>query len=337
MKHILVTGGTGFIGSHTAIALYEAGFQPVLLDNLSNSEIDILDAMEKICGVRFPFFEGDCRNESIYTTIYKEYPFDAVIHFAAFKAVGESVEKPLHYFDNNINSSIILMQAMQQLGVRHLIFSSSCTVYGNPEEAMVTEETPLAKPESPYGYTKLVCEQMIEQTVSFNKNFSAVLLRYFNPIGAHESGLIGEKPVGVPNNLVPYITQTAIGKRKELAVFGNDYDTHDGSCIRDFIHVCDVADAHVAALRYLQNKTTYETFTFNVGTGQGTSVLELIHAFEQATGIALNWKFADRRQGDVIEIYANTDLAQNELQWKARRDIHQAMSDAWRWEQNLNL
>jgi UDP-glucose 4-epimerase len=336
MKNVLVTGGTGYIGSHTAIALYEAGYQPILLDNLSNSEVDILNAMENICGVRFPFFHGDCRDENIYTSIYKEYPFDAVIHFAAFKAVGESVEKPLLYFDNNINSSIVLMQAMQKLGVGHLIFSSSCTVYGNPEEVMVTEQTPLAKPESPYGYTKLVCEQMIEQTVSLNRNFSAVLLRYFNPIGAHESGLIGEKPVGIPNNLVPYITQTAIGKRKELSVFGNDYDTRDGSCIRDFIHVCDVADAHVAALKFLKQKQTFDTYRFNVGTGRGSSVLELIHAFEQVTGVKLPWKIAERRQGDVIEIYANTDLAQNELQWQARRDIHQAMRDAWLWEQNLN-
>jgi len=337
MKRVLVTGGTGFIGSHTAIALFEAGYQPILLDNLSNSERHILHAVEKICGAPVPFFQGDCRDLDIYSTIYNEYPFDAVIHFAAFKAVGESVQKPLLYFDNNINSSIVLMQAMQQLGVKHLIFSSSCTVYGNPKSTTVTEQNPLEKPESPYGYTKLVCEQMIKQVVSLNRNFSAVLLRYFNPIGAHESGLVGENPLGVPNNLVPFITQTAIGKRKELSVFGNNYPTRDGSCIRDFIHVCDVADAHVAALRYLENKATFETFVFNVGTGKGTSVLELIQAFEEATGVKLPWKIAERRQGDVAEIFANTDLANRELNWKATRDIQQAMSDAWRWEQYINL
>jgi len=336
MKNVLVTGGTGFIGSHTALALYEDGYQPILLDNLCNSNSHIQDALEKISGTRFPFFEGDCRDEGIYQQIYDQFPFNAVIHFAAFKAVGESVENPLKYFNNNINSTIVLMQAMQKLAVEHLIFSSSCTVYGNPEKPMVTESTPIAKPESPYGYTKLVCEQMIKQTIEYCGNFSAVLLRYFNPIGAHESGLIGEKPVGVPNNLVPFITQTAIGKRNQLSVFGGDYDTRDGSCIRDFIHVCDVADAHLSALKYLENRQDKKTHFFNVGTGKGTSVLELIHAFEKATGVKLNWKFDERRAGDVVEIFANTDLANEELHWKSKRDIHQAMTDAWRWEQYIN-
>lgn len=335
MKNILVTGGTGFIGSHTVLALHEAGFNPILLDNLSNSEIDVLDALEQISGKRFVFFEGDCRDKTIYTKIHQEYPFESVIHFAAFKAVGESVEKPLMYFDNNLNSSIVLMDAMLNLGVQNIIFSSSCTVYGNPDNPMVTEETPLIHPESPYGYTKLVCEQMIDQVVNLNKKFSAVLLRYFNPIGAHESGLIGEKPVGVPNNLVPYITQTAIGKRACLSVFGNDYNTRDGSCIRDFIHVCDVADAHVAALKYVENKDAGQVFRFNVGTGRGTSVLELIKAFEESTGVSLNWKFADRRPGDVVEIFANTTLANKELNWFTKRNIHDAMRDAWNWEQNI--
>lgn len=335
MNNILVTGGTGYIGSHTAIALYESGYMPILLDNLSNSKVDVLDAMEKIAGVRFPFFEGDCRDSEIYSRIHQQYPFESVIHFAAFKAVGESVEKPLLYFDNNLNSSIVLMNAMQKLGVKHLIFSSSCTVYGSPAQPMVTEDTPLAKPESPYGYTKLVCEQMIDQVVDLNKSFSAVLLRYFNPIGAHESGLIGERPVGVPNNLVPFITQTAIGIREGLSVFGNDYNTRDGSCIRDFIHVCDLADAHVAASHYLEKKSTGQLFRFNVGTGKGTSVLELIEAFQKSTGIKLNWKFANRRAGDVVEIFANTDLSNKELQWQAKKTIHDAMRDAWRWEKNL--
>jgi UDP-glucose 4-epimerase len=333
-KYVLITGGTGFIGSHTVVALHALGYQAVLLDNFSNSEPSVLEALEKITGSRFPFFEGDCRNPEVYSEIHKQFPYDSVIHFAAFKAVGESVEKPLLYFDNNINSTIVLMQAMEKLGVKNLIFSSSCTVYGNPESKMVTEATPLQKPESPYGYTKLVCEEMIQTTVQHKQNFSAVLLRYFNPIGAHESGLIGEKPVGIPNNLVPYITQTALGIREKLSVFGNDYPTSDGTCVRDYIHVMDVAEAHVAALQFLENQTEIKTHIFNVGTGKGTSVLEAINCFEAATETPLNWQFAPRRSGDVAEIFANTDLAKEKLNWSSKRDITQAMKDAWRWEQN---
>jgi UDP-glucose 4-epimerase len=333
-KKILITGGTGFIGSHTALALYELGFKPILLDNLSNSSADVINALEKISGERFPFFEGDCRDSSIYARIFKEFPFEAVIHFAAFKAVGESVQNPLLYFDNNINSTIVLMQAMEKLNVKNLIFSSSCTVYGSPELTMVTESTPLQKPESPYGYTKLVCEEMIQTAVQLKQNFSAVLLRYFNPIGAHESGLIGENPIGIPNNLVPYITQTAKGLREKLSVFGNDYPTNDGTCVRDYIHVMDVAEAHVAALQFLEKQDSVETHIFNIGTGQGTSVLEAIQCFEDANNIQLNWQFAPRRSGDVAEIYANTDRAKEQLGWSSKRNITQALKDAWRWEQN---
>jgi len=282
----------------------------------------------------FRFFEGDCREASIYERIFKEFPFEAVIHFAAFKAVGESVQNPLLYFDNNINSTIVLMQAMEKLNVKNLIFSSSCTVYGSPELTMVTESTPLQKPESPYGYTKLVCEEMIQTAVQLKQNFSAVLLRYFNPIGAHESGLIGENPIGIPNNLVPYITQTAKGLREKLSVFGNDYPTNDGTCVRDYIHVMDVAEAHVAALQFLENKTEIKTHIFNIGTGKGTSVLEAIQCFEEANNIKLNWQIAPRRSGDVAEIYANTDRAKEQLGWSSKRNITQAMKDAWRWEQN---
>ena len=336
MKNILVTGGTGYIGSHTALALREAGYQPILLDNLDNSELFVLDSLEKISGVKFPFFEGDCRDSEIYSKIHELYPFDSIIHFAAHKAVGESVENPLKYFDNNINGCIVLLAAMKKLHVKNLIFSSSCTVYGNPENAMVTEQTPLAMPESPYGYTKLVCEQIIEQVLNSSSNLSASLLRYFNPIGAHQSGLIGEKPVGIPNNLVPYITQTAIGIRECLSVFGNDYPTQDGTCVRDFIHVCDVADAHVAALKHIEKQTKPSLFKFNIGTGKGTSVLELISSFEESTGIKLNWRYADRRTGDVIEIFANTDLSNSTLEWKAKRNINDAMRDAWNWEKSLH-
>jgi UDP-glucose 4-epimerase len=226
------------------------------------------------------------------------------------------------------------MQAMEKLNVKNLIFSSSCTVYGSPELTMVTESTPLQKPESPYGYTKLVCEEMIQTAVQLKQNFSAVLLRYFNPIGAHESGLIGENPIGIPNNLVPYITQTAKGLREKLLVFGNDYSTNDGTCVRDYIHVMDVAEAHVAALQFVENQTEIKTHIFNIGTGQGTSVLEAIQYFEEANNIKLNWQFAPRRSGDVAEIFANTDFAHQKLNWQAKRDIKQAMKDAWRWEQN---
>lgn len=333
-KNILITGGTGFIGSHTVLALYHLGYKPILLDNLSNSSADVLDALEEISGERFPFFEGDCRDAAIYERIFQEFPFSAVIHFAAFKAVGESVQNPLLYFDNNINSTIVLMKAMEKLGVQHLIFSSSCTVYGNPKSNVVSETTPLEKPESPYGYTKLVCEEMIQTTVQLKQNFSAVLLRYFNPIGAHESGLIGENPIGIPNNLVPYITQTAKGVREKLSVFGNDYPTSDGTCVRDYIHVMDVAEAHVAALQFLEKQGNLETHIFNIGTGKGTSVLEAIQYFEEANNTKLHWQFAPRRSGDVAEIFANTDFAQKQLNWQAKRDIKQAMKDAWRWEQN---
>jgi UDP-glucose 4-epimerase len=333
-KNILITGGTGFIGSHTVLALHHLGYRPILLDNLSNSSIEVLDALEKISGERFPFYEGDCRDASIYERIFAEVPFEAVIHFAAFKAVGESVQNPLLYFDNNINSTIVLMQAMEKLGVPHLIFSSSCTVYGNPKTNVVSESTPLEKPESPYGFTKLICEQMIAQVVELQQDFSAVLLRYFNPIGAHESGLIGENPIGVPNNLVPYITQTAKGLREKLAVFGNDYSTQDGTCVRDYIHVMDVAEAHVAALQFLEKQEAQKTHIFNIGTGKGTSVLEAIQYFEEANNMKLNWQFAPRRSGDVAEIFANTDFAQNQLKWQSKRDIKQAMKDAWRWELN---
>jgi UDP-glucose 4-epimerase len=333
---ILITGATGFIGSHTVVALHEKGFIPILLDNYSNSEPIVLEALEKICGKKFIFFQGDCRDVNIYNQIYEQYPFNSVIHFAAFKAVGESVEKPIAYFDNNLTSTITLLNALKELGVKNLIFSSSCTVYGSPELSMVTEQTPYGEAESPYGYTKLVCEQMIQQTVNYGQPFSAVLLRYFNPIGAHESGLLGEKPVGVPNNLVPYITQTAKGLRECLSVFGDDYPTPDGSCIRDFIHVMDVAEAHVAALNFILKQDGLAVHTFNVGTGKGTSVLQAIQAFEDANDMKINWKIAPRRPGDVVKIFANTDYVESTLNWKAKRTINEAMKDAWKWEQNID-
>lgn len=335
MSYVLVTGGTGFIGSHTAVALHEAGYKPILLDNLSNSEQETILGIEQITKSKIPFFEGDCRDKSIYHKINDAFPFDAVIHFAAFKAVGESVQEPFKYYDNNINSTVVLLEAMHELGVKKLIFSSSCTVYGRPAHPFVTEESPLNKPESPYGYTKLVCEQMIEQVITLKQKFSSVLLRYFNPIGAHESLLIGEKPIGPPNNLVPYITQTAIGKREIVSVFGNDYNTPDGTCIRDYIHVCDVAEAHVAALQYLETNEGFNTYKFNIGTGQGNSVLEIIKSFEEVSGQRLNWQFAARRFGDIDEIFASTTLANKELNWTAKRTMKDAVRDAWLWEKAL--
>ncbi len=332
MAYVLVTGGTGFIGSHTAVALAEAGFKPVLLDNLSNSEKSVVESIEKVAGIQVPFFEGDCRDGVIYEKIYAEYPFDAVIHFAAYKAVGESVQLPFKYYDNNINSTVILLDAMMKLGIDKLVFSSSCTVYGKPEKPFVTEQSPLNKPESPYGYTKLVCEQMIEQVIDLKQNMRAVLLRYFNPIGAHESLLLGENPIGVPNNLVPFITQTAIGKRDKLSVFGNDYNTPDGTCVRDYIHVCDVAEAHVSALAYLNQKNDSGVHKFNIGTGRGYSVLEIVKTFEEISGDALNWEFAPRRFGDIDAIYASTELANTELNWQSKRTMKDAIEHAWNWE-----
>jgi UDP-glucose 4-epimerase len=333
---VLVTGGTGFIGSHTVVELLQAGYDVVVLDNLENSHASVVQHIETITGKKFSFIQGDIRHQSTLESLFNTHPdISAVIHFAAYKAVGESVQKPLAYYENNVGGTANLLKVMQQKGVERLVFSSSCTVYGDvPAAALpITEESPVVKANSPYGNTKKICEEML-QDVSKSATTKIVSLRYFNPIGAHDSALIGELPNGVPNNLVPFITQTAIGKRKSLTIFGNDYPTRDGSCIRDYIHVVDLAKAHVKAIHYL-NTYSYPYSVFNIGTGQGNTVLEVVKTFEKVSGRPLNYNFGPRREGDVVQIFANCDKAIKELNWKAERSLENALETAWKWEQQL--
>lgn len=333
---ILVTGGTGFIGSHTVVALQEAGHEVVIIDNLSNSNATVVNSIEKITGQRPHFIEGDVCDRATIEALFSKFEIEAVVHFAAYKAVGESVIKPLMYYRNNVGGLLTLVEAMIQHGVRKMVFSSSCTVYGEPDHSPVTEQTPRKDATSPYGNTKRIGEDILSD-VATQGHLEVINLRYFNPIGAHPSGLIGELPLGVPNNLVPYITQTAIGKRQQLTVFGNDYPTPDGTCIRDYIHVVDLAEAHVAALNRIdQQKMESACEVFNVGTGSGTSVFEAIRAFEQASGTKLNYRIGPKRKGDVTAIWAETTLAEQKLGWKSRLTMLDAMRDAWQWELSLN-
>jgi len=337
MSKILVTGGTGYIGSHTAVELINKGYEVVIVDNLSNSKLDSLDGIEKITGVRPAFEKIDLRSKSKTGLLFKKYPdIEAIIHFAAYKAVGESVSRPLKYYRNNLVSLLNLLELMQQYSVPAMVFSSSCTVYGQPEKLPVTEDAPVQPATSPYGNTKQICEEILRDTIAASGKIKCIALRYFNPIGAHLSALIGELPVGIPNNLVPFITQTAIGIREQLSVFGDDYNTPDGSCIRDYIHVVDLAKAHVTAVRRLlenRNKANFEMF--NLGTGQGVSVLELVNAFEQVSGVKLNYQIVDRRAGDIEQVWADTSYANNELGWKAQSTLEETLKSAWDWEQSL--
>ncbi|MBR6251877.1 MAG: UDP-glucose 4-epimerase GalE [Bacteroidales bacterium] len=334
---ILVTGGTGFIGSHTVVELQQAGYDVIIVDNLSNSKIEVVDNITKITGKRPDFENFDLSNRAdVLNFFLRHRDIKAVIHFAAFKAVGESVHKPLEYYRNNINSLMNILEAMKYTGVKNLVFSSSCTVYGQPEKLPVTESTPRLPAESPYGNTKAVNEDIIRDFCHANAEINGIALRYFNPIGAHPSALIGEAPVGVPNNLVPYITQTAAGLRKELSIFGNDYNTPDGTPIRDYINVVDLSKAHVVAIERLlngKNKSNYEYF--NIGTGKGLSVMELVNAFMKATGVNLPYKIVARRAGDIEQIYADTTLANNELGWKAQVPIEDTLASAWNWEKHV--
>jgi UDP-glucose 4-epimerase len=337
MPTILVTGGTGYIGSHTVVELMEVGMEVVIVDNLSNSNREVLDGISEITGKTPVFEQMDLRDRQETFDVFEKYPgMDAVIHFAALKAVGESVEKPLAYYENNLLSMIHLLEAMQKYHVNSMVFSSSCTVYGEPDALPVTEDAPIKKANSPYGNTKQICEEMMQDTVQTSPGMNLISLRYFNPIGAHPSAHIGELPVGVPNNLVPFITQTAIGIREELRVFGDDYQTPDGTAIRDYINVVDLARAHVVAIsRLLDNKQKQPFEVFNLGTGTGLSVMEIVRAFEKVTGQKLNYRIVARREGDVEKVYADTGYANRELGWKAEKGIEETLLSAWNWEKNL--
>ena len=338
MAKVLVTGGTGYIGSHTVVELINEGFEVVVLDNLSNSNIDVLNGIEKITGVRPAFENIDCVDYvSLDRMFEKHQNIDAIIHFAASKAVGESVEKPLLYYRNNLVSLINLLQLMPIHKIASIVFSSSCTVYGQPDILPVTENAPIKPALSPYGNTKQIGEEIIRDTIHANPNYKSIILRYFNPIGAHPSAEIGELPNGVPNNLLPFVTQTAIGLRKQLQVFGNDYNTPDGSCIRDYINVVDLAKAHVISVRRLLEGTGKSTVeTFNLGTGRGLSVLEIINTFEKVTGVPVPYRIVGRREDDIEKVWADPSFANNELGWKASETVEETLRSAWAWELKLS-
>ena len=338
MKKILVTGGTGYIGSHTVVELQNSGYEVVIADNLSNSKIEVLDGIESITGIRPLFEKVDLSSVAECKDFFEKYTgIEAIIHFAASKAVGESVEKPLLYYGNNLNSLMNILEAMKKYSIPNLVFSSSCTVYGQPDQLPVTESTPRKEAESPYGNTKSICEDIIRDTVNAHSELKGIALRYFNPVGAHPSAKIGELPLGVPNNLIPFLTQTVAGIRPELSVFGDDYDTPDGSCIRDYINVLDLAKAHVVAIeRLIEDKQKENYEYFNVGTGRGVSVLEIIESFERATGEKVPHKIVGRRAGDIEQIYADTSYANGELGWKSERTLDETLLSAWQWQVKLS-
>lgn len=335
MKTILVTGGLGYIGSHTVVELQNAGFDVVIIDNLSNTSIDVLDKITSITGIKPRFEQIDLKDKEAVSHFFKYYSVDGVIHFAASKAVGESVHNPLKYYENNISTLVYVLKEMTVNNVSNFIFSSSCTVYGQADELPITESAPTKPAESPYGATKKMGEVIIEDTCKAT-NLKAIALRYFNPIGAHESVKIGELPIGIPQNLVPFVVQTAAGIRKELAIFGDDYPTPDGTAIRDYIHVVDLAKAHISALnRLLKGENKADCEYFNIGTGKGSSVLEIVNAFEKATGKKVNYKIVPRREGDIISAYADTTLANTELGWKAELSLEEGLASSWKWQQSL--
>ena len=326
---ILITGGAGYIGSHTAVELMNAGHEVVIVDNLCNSSVKVLDRLERLCGPKFHFVQADVRDSAALDRIFAEHDIGGVIHFAGLKAVGESVAQPLRYFDNNIGSTLALLQAMERAGVRRIVFSSSATVYGDPDRVPITESSRL-QVTNPYGRTKLMCEDILRDLQAADPRWQVAILRYFNPVGAHESGLIGEHPNGIPNNLMPFITQVAVGKREFLSIFGQDYPTPDGTGVRDYIHVVDLAQGHLAALNYLQDKQ--QSITVNLGTGRGVSVKELADTFARVNGVPIPYRFVERRPGDVTILCADTTLAQKALGWQARLDVERMCADAWRWQ-----
>ncbi|HEV8512862.1 MAG TPA: UDP-glucose 4-epimerase GalE [Cyclobacteriaceae bacterium] len=333
-KKVLLTGAAGYIGAHTAVELLSLGHEVILVDDFSKSDDTLLRGIEKIIDKKPVFFEGDCKDAQFLEKVFSQNSIDSVIHFAAYKSVGESVREPLAYYDNNLRSMIELLRAMRKFEVSEFIFSSSCTVYGQPDVIPVDESAPFKKAESPYGATKQMCERLLEDEVVADKNLKVISLRYFNPIGAHPSALIGEMPIGVPNNLVPYVTQTAIGLREKLTVFGSDYDTPDGSCVRDYIHVSDLAGAHVSAVDKIGNMPN-RIEAFNLGTGEGVSVLGLVKKFIEITGVKLNYEVGPRRSGDIEKVYANPDKAKKLLGWQTNLKLETALKDAWRWQQKI--
>ena len=336
MKKVLVTGGTGFIGSHTVVELISKGMSPVIVDNLSNSKEWVIDRIERIAGVRPAFYKGDCRDAEFLADVFRaEGPIDGVIHFAAMKVLGESVKHPLEYYDNNIRSLLVLLEVMKQFETKYLVFSSSAAIYGIPKVNPVDEDAEIGKSSSPYGATKMIAEGILRDVAKSGEDIAAVALRYFNPIGAHSSGLIGEIPVGAPSNLVPYITQVAAGLREKLVIFGNDYETTDGTGVRDFIHVVDLARAHIATLTFLEIQPLPYYGVFNVGTGKGTSVGELVEIFNRVSGTTLAYEFGPRREGDVAVCYANSDKIKEALGWNVEFTVEDALRDAWRWQQQL--
>jgi UDP-glucose 4-epimerase len=336
-KYILVTGGAGYIGSHTVVELYENGFTPVIVDDFRNSHYSVIEGLEKITKTDIIYRKIDVCNFNAFENIFIEFSFVGIIHFAAYKAVGESVLEPIKYYRNNLDGLLNCLELAQIYKVHNIVFSSSCTVYGEPKGVnVVTENTSVQPANSPYGNTKQIGEEIINDVINSGAELKILKLRYFNPIGAHDTGLIGELPIGKPNNLLPYVTQTAIGTLQKLIVFGNDYATHDGTCVRDYVHVCDVANAHVKGLEWLMKQNPNMTDTVNIGTGKGTSVLEIIHIFEKISERQLNWEFGNRREGDVPEIYADVTKAEQLLDWKAKRNVKDAIFDAWTWELKRN-
>ncbi len=334
---ILVTGGTGYIGSHTVVELINAGHTPVIVDNLSNSNIGVLDGIKSITGKVVPFYQIDVTDIQSLDKVFSKNPdVRGIIHFAASKAVGESVKEPLKYYKNNLVGLMNILECMKKYGVGSLVFSSSCTVYGQPDILPVTENAPIKPALSPYGNTKQICEEIIRDTVASCDGLHAILLRYFNPIGAHPSALIGELPLGVPQNLIPYVTQTAAGIRECLTIFGDDYDTPDGSCIRDYINVTDLAKAHVVSVDRMENgRQNSSVEVFNIGTGRGTSVFEIVNMFEKVTGVKLNYKVGPRREGDIEKVWADASIANNILGWKAEKTMEETLASAWKWQQSL--
>lgn len=329
---VLVTGGMGYIGSHTCIQMIEAGIEPIILDNLGNSKVAVLDRIEALTQVRPVFYQGDIRDEAFLDGIFAEHTISSVIHFAGLKAVGESVEKPLEYYDNNVNGSLVLARSMRKANVKSIVFSSSATVYGDPAIVPITENSPTGATTNPYGRSKYMVEECFSDLFDAENDWSITLLRYFNPVGAHPSGTMGEDPQGIPNNLMPFIAQVAVGRRESLSVFGNDYPTPDGTGVRDYIHVMDLADGHIAALKTVGEKSGLHIY--NLGTGKGSSVLEMVEAFAEASGKPVPYTLCPRRAGDIAECWASTEKAEKELGWKATRNVMEMSVDTWRWQSN---